>query len=106
MNWLQKFAVFRLPFFSSCVDWPEQYNLALDFIAHGGENISREEFLRNVEFEGSADEVIPAWDYHIQYEKLPQRSVFWFVHSAIEHVFADERDIAELQLLVENGELQ
>lgn len=83
----------KLPYFSDCVGWPEPLLPALNLLIDEGEEIKRDELLAATK----ADEkVIPDWDYHIQYFRYGD-GVYWYVHSAIEYVFADPQSIQMVQ---------
>lgn len=43
--------------------------------------------------------MIPKRDWHIQYFRYGD--VYWFVHSAIEHVFAEDESIGAIQRAAE-----
>lgn len=68
---------------------------ALMYIIDNGDQITRDKFLRMVDFGEDENETIPKWDYHIQYEHLGN-DIYWFIHSAIEHVYATEESIQQL----------
>lgn len=88
----------RLPFYSDCVGWPRNLLAALEHLIDNGEDISRDTFLRHV-----VNETIPqmwyperryTWSY--SFHRLPDHSVYWFVHSCTEVVFAQQSTILTL----------
>jgi len=100
-----------LSFFSTCVSWPEHHvesEGGLQDMISQARDITRAEFLSVVCQEDMAEleralGYIPALpmekDYHVTYHasKLASRPVVYFVHSATEHVFADQDTILAMQ---------
>lgn len=93
-------------FFNTCVAWPPEYMPALNFLISNSDEITREEFLADVE-----PRQMRAWenrlgygaggltmeeDYHVKYFRNQLTTIPFFVHSAIEHVFAGELEIKAL----------
>jgi hypothetical protein len=89
--------VTRLPFFSNCVDWDRADVPSLQYLIDEGRQISRDTLLRNVALELQPDECYypRRGDYAVTYWTLPDLPVYWYVHSAIEFVYA-ERDVMAL----------
>lgn len=85
----------KLPLYSTCVNWPQGKLEVLGFIIDEGEEITRDTLLKKADVE-DPDEAMPDWDYHIGYYKVSGWPIYYFVHSAIEHVFATEKSIEEL----------
>jgi hypothetical protein len=89
----------RLPFYSSCVDWPADQLPALMLIADDGHEIGRDWFLRNVaeipdELRDLAER---RWHHHgTTYHRLRREPVFWMMNSLIEYVFAETATIEGL----------
>lgn len=83
-----------LPFYSTCVTWPDEKLAALEYLIENSDQISCDDLAAQVE----APEELPApSDWHVTYWSLPGEPLVFFVHSAIEHVFADEETIDRLQ---------
>lgn len=100
MNWLIKISQ-QLCFWGSCVDWPEQYIDALHYLVDNGRKTTRDIFLLHVKMSPEdAEQYIPDGDWHIQYYHLGP-DIWWYVHSAIEHVFATEESIQRVQKIIE-----
>ena len=98
-----------LPFFSTCVNWPEDLMPALMFLTENGKNISRRWFLRMIDRMEMTDWEIKLGyaqeqerglhmdkDRMVSYEHLPGWDVAWFSWSSIEHVFATPETIEKL----------
>lgn len=80
----------RLPFFSNCVDWPDNRLDVLRHLVDEGAEITRETFFQRVR----RDEIPPDWYPHKRYwghgfYTLRRQHVYWYTHSSIEFVFAD-----------------
>lgn len=87
----------KLPFFSSCVGWPEELLPALNFLIDEGEELEKEEGRSELLAQTDADpESVPEWDWHIQYFRYGD-DVRWYVHSAIEYVFAEPESVGRIQ---------
>jgi hypothetical protein len=93
-----------LQFFSDCVGWPRQYIDALHYLIDNGEDVERDDFLKHIDFQSlvydedkTPNDVLPASDWGISYHKVEGFNCYYFVHSAIEHVFADEDEIKKIQ---------
>lgn len=81
----------KLPFYADCVHWSRRLLPVLNQLIDNGREISRATFLRRADADAS---LIPAWDHYIRY--YAYRGVYWYDHSAIEHVFARPEQITEL----------
>lgn len=92
------------PFYSDCVGWPDDVD-DLIYLQDESEEISRARFLKLVDKDVLKD--IEAGlgynralkmkdDYHVRYHLHEPTGIPYFVHSAIEHVFATRDDIAAL----------
>jgi hypothetical protein len=94
-------AATKLQFFCNCVGWPQKYMDALHYICDEGEEITRDEFLKHADVfcdeDQTVDDVLPPKDWGISYYKLSGFDLYYFIHSAIEHVFADESTIKAVQ---------
>lgn len=85
----------KLLFFSDCVGWPQELLPALEFLIDKGEEIDREELLERVDIE-DAENSVPKWDWHIRYYRYGD-GIYWYDHSAIEHVYAEPESIGDVQ---------
>jgi GNAT superfamily N-acetyltransferase len=92
----------KLGFFADCVGWPSKYADALRYIRDKGMGIERDEFLAAVSFDGDPNEAIPADDWHINYCEVG--GVYFYVHSGIEYVYADESQIESIQKKLDTEE--
>lgn len=96
----------RLPFYSDCVAWPDDKLAALRHLVDEGENIARATFMKHVRTE----EIPPDWYPHNRFSwgysfaRLRGWPIYWYVHSAIEFVFAEPRMIDALALAIQRGE--
>jgi hypothetical protein len=79
---------FRL--WRTCVDWPAGDLGLLGEIIRGARDVTRRTFLRRCECDPAR---APAWDRLISYHRSRVAGVtyYFYVHSAIEHVFRAER---------------
>ena len=105
----------KLPFYSDCVSWPEDQMAVLHWLIDNGEPISYEEFYPHVDLSGHAaicqywnydeeelDELL-TWnpeqidssmlDTHVRFYTCG--GVYYYKHSAIEHVFATPEQIEQ-----------
>lgn len=92
----------RRPFHSTCVGWPDDIRV-LEHLISEGRKIERAEFLTLVNLQAmkrlerglgyGREGLNMAEDYHVAYFVDPESLVPFFVHSAIEHVFATPSDI-------------
>jgi hypothetical protein len=93
-------------FYYDCTGWPEEYADALRYIRDEGVDIERSEFLKAVNLDSysskNADELLPEDDWHIRYKEVEKFGVYFFIHSGIEHVFSDEKNVDKIQKIVEN----
>jgi hypothetical protein len=88
----------RLPFYASCVNWPDEHLHILDHLIESSEPLDRSQFAVRVE---ETAMLPPDWDYAVSYWELPGRAeVVWYRHSAIEHVYADESTIETLSATI------
>ena len=96
----------RRQFFSTCISWPEALSDAKDFLDENGEEVSRQTFLQHVDLRdfrswekalGYTKTLKMRDDWHVRYFLEPQTQIAFFVHSAIEHVFATREEIEDLQ---------
>ncbi|MCW3782989.1 hypothetical protein [Defluviimonas salinarum] len=96
----------RRKFYSTCVDWPKERMLAKAFLDENGEEITRAAFLglvdprqmRALETHLGYDiHLKMEADYHVRYFREPVTGIPFFVHSAIEHVFARKDEIDALE---------
>jgi hypothetical protein len=96
----------KLPFFASCVGWPHEFADALDKIRGDGDEVSRSDFLAHADAADYKEMfyVGKKLDWHVSYRKY--NGVYFFVHSGIEYVFADEDQIAEIQKQTEVSEMR
>ena len=94
----------RKPFYSNCVDWPDDVDL-LVLLQDEAEEIERKEFLRLVDKETMRDieamlgynrHLTMAGDRYVSYHLEPKTGIPFFQHSRVEHVFATEQDIEAL----------
>lgn len=94
-----------LPFYSNCVEWPMEYIDVLHHIIDTAVEITRDEFLlhvnktdmRNIERDLGYNASLPMQkDYHVNYFKLNDYPVVFFIHSAIEYVFGLEETIWQI----------
>ena len=94
--------VMRRKFYRTCVGWPDAEMSALHALIDDSSPISRDDFLplvsvsqmRQIESELGYDRHLRmADDWHVSYHLHPS-GVPFFVHSAIEHVFADPAEIS------------
>lgn len=83
----------KLPYFSNCVNWPERLLPALNLLIDEGEEIGRDGLLASAAADADA---VPDWDWHIKYFRYGD-GIYWYVHSAIEHVFAEPESIRAVQ---------
>jgi hypothetical protein len=85
------------PFYSDCVSWPLDTDV-LDEIRRNGDDVERDDFLAQVNFSelGNPDELVPADDWAIRYYKYEKGDIYFFIHSGIEHIFADDSDIRKV----------
>lgn len=83
----------KLPYFSNCVNWSERLLPALNLLIDEGEEIGRDGFLASADADADA---VPDWDWHIRYFRYGD-GIYWYVHSAIEHVFAEPESIRAVQ---------
>ncbi|MEY8799479.1 hypothetical protein AB9K35_04065 [Leisingera sp. XS_AS12] len=104
----------RRPFYSTCVKWPEGLMAAKDWLDDHGEEIGREDFLRRVDSGvmrqierglGYGKHLRMVDDYHVRYFLEPRSGIPFFVHSATEYVFAEEREIEVLDRQALDAEL-
>ena len=95
----------RLPFFSDCVGWPKDKLPALMHIVGNRVDISRQTYVARVDPEarreiernlGYGPDFPISKDYHVRFCTVPGSGVYFMVHSAIEHVFATEKQIDAL----------
>jgi len=100
----------RRPFFANCVGWPEDLQM-LEFLIEEGEEVSRDEFLRLVDKEilaglerdlGYDRHLRMKDDYHVGYRVEPRTGIPFFVHSAIEFVFATNDEVDGLRDIVQD----
>lgn len=95
----------KIPMFRTCVSWPRDLLDVLDHLQEHGREIRRSTFFKNVELpEGPDGTPFPAWDRHIAYYKLGGTRIYWAVHSAIEHVFADDDEMKRVTASVRSAE--
>jgi hypothetical protein len=88
----------KLPYFSSCVNWPEGLLPALGLLIDEGKEIGKREFLSRADADPNE---FPRM-YHSDFRYFRQgRDVYWFTHSAIEHVFAERESIRAVQRAAE-----
>lgn len=90
----------RLPFYADCVDWPRNQLAALMHLVDAGVLIDRAEFFRKI----NRTQIRPDWEpcpagtpYGEAFYTLPGYRIYWYVHSAIEFVFAEASEVAALQ---------
>ena len=95
-----------LPYFGACKSWPAEKLAALEWICENGVEIDRATFLGRV-----APSKLRSWekvlgyrngrsmvdDWHVRYQRSPDGMAYWFVHSAIEYVFARPETIDAIQ---------
>lgn len=88
--------------YKNCVGWPENQIEALQYLIEHGVVIAREEFLaevspgqmQRIEKELGYDKNLKmSEDFHVRYFREPFTKIPFFVHSAIEHVFAAPAEI-------------
>lgn len=87
-----------LPFFSDCVSWPRDLLPELRYLVDEGVQIKRETFMRRVD----TSQIPATWYPHARYYGYAYYTIFgepvyWYVHSAIEFVFAEEATIRALR---------
>ena len=104
-----------LPVYSNCVSWPKDKMAALEWLCENGVEINRADFLKRVSpstmrnYERSLgyspsgakkrpEGMTMAEDWHVQYFRAPADEAVWFVHSAIEFVFAQSATIDAIDL--------
>lgn len=99
----------KKPFFSDCVGWPADMVPLLHELVDESEDIARSTFIayadteamRRIEFALGYDRGFPmSKDYHVAYKSHKATGIKFFVHSAIEFVFADAKQIEDLASLV------
>ena len=91
-------AASKLPYFSSCVNWPKGLLPALGLLVDEGREIGKRQFLSRVD----ADPNDFPKMYHADFRYFSRGSdVCWFTHSAIEHVFAEDESIRAVQRAAE-----
>ena len=95
-----------LPYFGACKSWPAEKLAALEWICENGVEIDRATFLGRVapsklrsweKVLGYRDGRSMADDWHVRYFRSPDGEAHWFIHSAIEYVFARPETIAAIQ---------
>lgn len=100
----------RRKFFSRCVGWPKDFEQAKDFLDDHGQEIPRDHFLKLVDRAemkrwerdlGYDRHLTMADDWHVRYFVEPNTAIPFFVHSAIEHVFASREEIEALERRLE-----
>lgn len=95
------------PFFSTCVSWPCDLHAAKDFLDSEGVEVGRSDFLALVSAGhmralekalgyGGRGGIRMSEDWHVRYFREPRTGIPFFVHSAIEHVFAYPGEIETL----------
>jgi len=91
-------AASKLPYFSSCVNWPKGLLPALGLLIDEGREIGKREFLSRAD----ADPNDFPRKYHSDFRYFSRGpDVCWFTHSAIEHVFAEDESIRAVQRAAE-----
>jgi hypothetical protein len=92
-------AAAKLPYFSSCVNWPREFLPALGLLIDEGKEIGKRQFLSRAD----ADPNDFPKKYHadFRYFCYAPHDVYWFTHSAIEHVFAEDESIRAVQRAAE-----
>lgn len=95
----------KRPYFCNCVSWSPDQMPALEALIDRGEEIQRSEFLQLV---NPADQkkietglgydrhLKMEEDWHVRYFRDPVSGIPFFVHSAVEHVFARPEEIDAL----------
>jgi len=95
----------KRPYFCNCVSWSPDQMPALEALIERGEEIQRSEFLklvnpadqRKIEAGLGYDRHLKMEDdWHVRYFRDPASGIPFFVHSAVEHVFAEPAEIADL----------
>lgn len=93
-----RLAASKLPYFSNCVNWPKELLPALGLLVDEGEEVGKREFLSRAD----ADPSDFPRKYHADFRYFRyDRDVYWFTHSAIEHVFAEGESIRAIQRAAE-----
>jgi hypothetical protein len=91
-------AAAELPYFSSCVNWPRELLPALGLLIDEGKEIGKREFLSRAD----ADPNDFPRRYHSDFRYFRyDQDVYWFTHSAIEYVFAEDESIRAVQRAAE-----
>lgn len=90
----------RLPFYSDCVGWPRHQLAALTYLVDEGILIGRRTFFRHID----RAQLSPDWypcpagtPYGDHFFTLHREPIYWYVHSAIEFVFAEPATVAKIQ---------
>lgn len=93
------------PFYNNCVNWEDDV-LLLHFLQDDPVDLSRETFLKHVDRQdlalleeqlGYDRNLRMSGDPYVQYRREPKTGIPYFVHSAIEYVFATRDDIDNLK---------
>lgn len=79
-----------VPFYSDCVSWPRALLPALSHLVDEGYEITRTTFVRRT----GERLPWPADSWWVSYWTLRGARVYWYVHSAIEYVYATPASIA------------
>lgn len=99
----------KKPFYSDCVGWPRDKVALLHELIDESEDIARSTFIAYADTEtmrglesnlGYDRGFSMSKDYHVRYKSHKATGIKFFVHSAIEYVFADAEQIEKLDSLV------